>query len=451
MKPATTRIIKGHAIDALKSLPDESVHLCVTSPPYFTLRNYGTPPQVWGDGWVGELGQEPTPEMFVGHLVEVFDAFRPALRDDGSLWVNLGDGYSAGGRGGNSKPSDTFHGHSYREEMAGVRKISPPGLKPKDLVGTPAMFKFAMRDDGWYLRSEIPWIKRNCMPSSVTDRPGVSHEWWYGFSKSPRYFWDVTATRTPQATLGRRHEGKSGYRAEHPSKGGIKERQLYPDGKARRTGDWFFDSLDVEVEAAREYLEHLERIRDGGQGLLSGPDGDPLALVVNVTSNREAHYAGFPEKLVEPLILAGTSGHGCCAECQAPWARVVDRERVATRPGKDSKVYEAPGGSPYSKHNGAIVGNRDPKRHCTVVHTRGWEPSCSCDTDEVAPAVILDPFFGSGTTGKVANRLGRSCIGIELGDGYVGIAERRVGEEAMPLFGATVRVVGVAREGESRP
>jgi site-specific DNA-methyltransferase (adenine-specific) len=388
---ANCRVIRGDARQVSTTLPAGSIHLAITSPPFYRLRQYGTPPQTWGDGWVGELGQEPTPGRFVDHLVEVFDAVRPALRVDATLWVNLGDSY-----------------HN------------------KSLVGTPWMFAFAMKEAGWILRSAIPWIKRNTMPSSVEDRPGVSHEWWFGFAKSTRYFWDVTATRMPQATIGRRHEGKSGYRDGHPSKGGVKERQLHPDGKARRTGDWFFDSLAVEVDAAREYLEHLERIQAGGQGLLSAPGGDPMALVVNVTSNKEAHYASYPEKLVEPLIRAGTSEYGACVACGTPWARVVAKTRVATRPGRNSKVYKDPEGSPYKSHSGVIVGNRDTRRHCTVVHTTGWEPGCACGTVDVEPCVILDPFLGSGTTARVAIRLNRSCIGVELKDDYVDIARRRI-------------------------
>jgi hypothetical protein len=400
-----TTILHGHVIDALKGMPSESVHLIVTSPPYWKLREYGTPPQTWPDGWVGELGLEDDPRMFVAHLMDVFREARRVLRPDGFCVVNLGDTY-----------------------------------RDKDMVGIPWMFAEAARDDGWWWRFQIPWLKRNGMATSVTDRPGVSNEWVTGLAKGPQYFWDVTATRTPQKTIGKRHEGKSGYREGHPSKGGIKVRSLNPSGAAPRTGDWTFDAIDFLIDEQREWLAHLERIKDGGQWLVCDPEGDPLAVVANVVSSKEFHFAAYPPRFVEPFVRAGTSEQGCCKACGNPMVRVVEKERVATRPGNNSKVYADPQDSPYKSHSGAIVGNRDPKRHCTVFHTKGWAPSCSCDAGDPVPCTVLDPFGGTGVTAEVAMKLGRQAILIELGEPYVGIAERRVGKLGSPMFPASETV-----------
>jgi hypothetical protein len=188
------------------------------------------------------------------------------------------------------------------------------------IFGIPHMFAMAMRDDGWRWRFEIPWLKHNGMVASYRDRPVVSHEWCLGFARNKTYYWDSVATRKPQKTLGRRHEGRSYYRDRHPNARPM-ERQLNPDGAARRTGDWPFESLEI-------LIEQLEYFRGGGQGLLCDPNtGEPLAVVANVVGIKEAHFPAYPPKLVKPFVLAGTSERGCCADCGAPWQRLVNRER----------------------------------------------------------------------------------------------------------------------------
>jgi len=147
----------------------------------------------------------------------------------------------------------------------------------------------------------------------------------------------------------------------------------------------------------------------------------------------EAHFATFPQALVEPCILAATSQKGCCPACGAPWARVIESERKLTRPGKGSKIYVDPEGSPYKEHGGSVIGNRDPKRHCTETTTAGWLPTCDCpnpDPDRAhnrtQPAVVLDPFLGSGMTAAVAKRLCRDYVGIELNEDYRPLIEKRL-------------------------
>jgi DNA modification methylase len=191
----TWRIIEGDCRTVLAGLPERSVQTCVTSPPYFGLRDYGTD---------GQIGLEPTPDEFVAALVAVFREVRRVLRDDGTVWLNLGDSYASGGPGGSSPASTlTGGGGRYRdgskqaamhEATAGPRPVAA-GCKPKDLIGIPWMVAFALRADGWYLRSDIIWSKPNPMPESVTDRPTKSHEYLFLLSKGPRYFYDADAVR----------------------------------------------------------------------------------------------------------------------------------------------------------------------------------------------------------------------------------------------------------------
>ena len=178
-------ILNGDVIACLRSLPDACVQCVVTSPPYWGLRDYGVE---------GQIGLEPTPEEHVERMVEVFREVRRVLRDDGTLWLNLGDSYNgSGGAGGDYDPGGLKAG---QPKFPG-RRIS--ALKPKDLVGIPWRVAFALQADGWYLRSDIIWSKPNPMPESVTDRPTKSHEFVFLFAKSPRYFYDHEAIKEPYA------------------------------------------------------------------------------------------------------------------------------------------------------------------------------------------------------------------------------------------------------------
>lgn len=163
------RILNCDVMDGLRQLADQSVHCVVTSPPYWGLRDYGIP---------GQIGLEPTSDAFVARLVDVFREVKRVLRDDGTLWLNLGDTYTSGGRSAKRAPQ-------------------PPGLKPKDLVGIPWRVALALQADGWYLRSDIIWAKPNPMPESVTDRPTKSHEYVFLLSKSERYHYDHEAIQEP--------------------------------------------------------------------------------------------------------------------------------------------------------------------------------------------------------------------------------------------------------------
>jgi hypothetical protein len=282
------------------------------------------------------------------------------------------------------------------------RRVSP---KNKDLVGIPWMVASALRDDGWYLRSEVIWHKPNSMPESVRDRPTKAHEQVFLLTKNPKYFYDDIATRKPQKTLGERHEGASGYREGHPSKGGIKVRSLNPLGAAERSV-WMMPT-----------------------GRFSG-----------------AHFATMPVKLAAKCIRLGTSEKGCCPGCGSPWRRVVERSRVATRPGTDSKVNGVNLADIAGRADGSnVTGYRDPRRRITTAIPRGWESSCTCLEPTPVPCVVFDPFNGAGTTGVAANALGRDYAGLDINPEYLAMAARRISrpharvasvrkETSMPLF-----------------
>lgn len=246
-------MLTGDAAKTLRTLDDESVHCCVTSPPYWGLRNYGVD---------GQLGLERTPEEYVGKLVDIFREVRRVLRDDGTLWLNLGDSYAASGQAGGAGKQHTNVG----SVNVPVRQV-PNGLKPKDLVGIPWRVAFALQADGWYLRSDIVWAKTNPMPESVTDRPTKSHEYLFLMAKSERYFYEADAIAEPV------------------------------------TRNFWNESVGPEYMTARDGRN------DGGKRKGSGPmDGKRNKRSVWTVSTQpyaDAHFATFPFKLIEPCILAG--------------------------------------------------------------------------------------------------------------------------------------------------
>ncbi len=248
--------------------PDEYFHTVVTSPPYWGLRDYG----LGSDA----LGMETTPELYVQHLVDIFHEVRRTLRDDGTLWLNLGDSYAANR---SYQVPSTKGGPKHSPAQAGQSSNRvPPGLKSKDLVGIPWMVAFALRADGWYLRSDIIWHKPNVMPESVRDRPTKAHEHLFLLSKSKRYYYDQDAIREPfaESTL----RGK-------PT-------------RERKSGSAFVDATPGRDK------------QSGGKIVMPNPKGRNArsVWVISPKPFPGAHFAVFPEKLVEPCILAGSSEGG---------------------------------------------------------------------------------------------------------------------------------------------
>lgn len=348
-------------------LPPESVQTVVTSPPYYGLRDYGVE---------GQIGLEATPEEYIGKLVEVFRGIRKVLRPDGTVWLNLGDSYNgSGGAGGDYNEGGLKEG----QPRYPGRRVK--GLKPKDLIGIPWRVAFALQADGWYLRSDIIWHKPNAMPESVTDRPTKAHEYIFLLTKNPRYFYDAEAIREPARKQGTPGHLKSGSGLRHENHRSLAGATWDASGRNKRS-----------------------------------------VWTIPTQPFPEAHFATFPEKLVEPCILAGTSPHAC-PFCRAPWKRVVERTWVVHR--------REPAHDPRSPTKVDSTGWQ-PARRPTYL----WEPTCTCEgNDGSGKCLVLDPFAGSGTTLLVAERLGRQAVGIEINPEYVEMAKRRLSKVqlAMPL------------------
>lgn len=386
------KILQGDCIEKLRTLRAGSCQMCVTSPPYWGLRDYGVE---------GQIGQEPTIAEYVAKMVEVFSEVKRVLRDDGTLWLNLGDSYANSGnrRSGEGETrnlsTDKFHGG--RAHLEQRRTTGDCGnLKPKDLCGVPWRVAFALQADGWYLRQEIIWCKPGPMPESVTDRCTRSHEHIFLLTKQPNYFYDAFAIQEKAATA--------------PHSPGNNKLDASRNDAASMQNTW---------------------AEDGSRNKRS-------VWTVASSGYAGAHFACFPPKLILPCILAGTSAKGCCAKCGAPYKRILEKERTATRPGENTKVKEheksqnTPGKLPFSEKStqrrlpGEVVGNRDPERHVTTTKTTGWESTCDCGSDEVKPCVVIDPFLGSGTSIAVALSKNRRAIGIELNPEYIELAEQRI-------------------------
>jgi len=415
MPKCIDQIITGNWLDVQEGLPAGCCHTCVTSPPYWGLRDYGIEPVDWPavefipvaglppitiPAQSCPFGLEADPWSYVGHSVLVFRAVYRVLRDDGTLWLNLGDAYSHGNSGGavdvRTDGRNTTPGDKVRGRMAGANTLSP-GLKPKDLLGIPWMVAKALQADGWYLRSEIIWHKPNPMPESCRDRPTKGHEQIFLLSKRPKYFYDAEAIREEGEGYGR----CEGFRSKR-----------YENNR----------SFDNDADAPRSGAHTASY--EGGRNKRT-------VWTVATAPFSEAHFATFPPKLIEPCIAAGSSEKGCCAECGAPWERVVEKERVRTRPGLDSKSYDRTTGEIVDDgiekpwRDRAEIGNRDPGRHVTETTTTGWRPTCECGNDPI-PCTVLDPFIGAGTTALVAAGLGRHYIGIEANAEYAEQARQRV-------------------------
>lgn len=264
---ASIDIRTGDCRELLRAMPAESVQCCVTSPPYFGLRDYGVE---------GQIGLERTPDEYVAELVAVFRETRRVLRADGTLWLNLGDCYATGAgkvgeRPGGGRQGDRWKGMA---PITPANRLPPPGLKTKDLIGIPWMVAFALRADGWFLRSEIIWDKPNAMPESVTDRPTKAHEHLFLFTRSESYRYDADAIREPHLDKREKKAGASAFRGQA---------QIRPRG-------------NFEPASAERYYHPAGRNRRSVWTVATHPF-------------KGAHFATFPPKLVEPCLLAG-SRHG---------------------------------------------------------------------------------------------------------------------------------------------
>lgn len=410
----------GDCLDVLRELPSASVHMCATSPPFYGLRDYGVE---------GQIGLEESPDEWVAGLVDVFREVKRVLRDDGTLWVEIGDSYGAPNSGSTARRVDGGTPH-----RTAIDFRHP--TKPKDLLGQPWLLAFALRADGWYLRSEIIWARPNPMPESVTDRPTKSHSTVFLLSKRSRYFFDADAIRedykygfSPASgnTFGAARRGAPNDCRDTligtVTRGSdlvARDRRLNPqsetldgsEGEAPRGPD---GRRQTGVKAG----ENSEQHRDGERW--PNPAGANARSVWTIPTEPTpfAHFATWPQKLVARMILAGTSSRGCCPECGAPWVR----ETSLVRPEKDVERIRNVGG----RTDGFTRPRASGGLPDVTVTTLGWSPSCVHDHEPV-PCTVLDPFAGSGTTMLVARNHGRRSVGIELNLSYLEICAGRLSQ-----------------------
>ena len=350
-------------------MPSKSVHCVVTSPPYYALRDYGE---------TGQIGLENTIQEYIQTMVKVFQEVSRVLRDDGVCWVNIGDTYAGGGRGGNQE-------HYQWGDIHGVK--SPKELKQKNMMLIPQRLIIALQDDGWIIRSDIIWHKPNPMPESVKDRPTKAHEHIFLLTKSPKYYYDAEAIKEP-AVYPHNEEKSATTRKRMPTDkvNGIRDRTKSYNKKRNKRSVWS----------------------------------------IPTHSYSGAHFATFPPKLPEICIKAGTSDHGVCSGCGAGWIRVVQKTGT--------------GGKSWHSHIDDLKGERktiDGKPAGSHIRenyyklrskTKGWEPGCDCNA-EIVPAIVVDPFNGSGTTPAKAQELGRIGVGFDLSFQYCKLALERTGQQ----------------------
>lgn len=472
MDDVKVQLLRGDCRETLATLRSGSVQSCITSPPYYGLRDYGTPPLVWGGSstcgavmghdwgamlrspwandvpgpstnhpkngaashwtpkasgqfcpcgaWLGSLGLEPTPELFIEHLVDVFRQVRRVLRDDGCLLVNMGDSMAGSGNGSNDHRQNGKHFRkgvdsiSLNAEKYQGQKPGPiSGLPAKNLMMMPARVAMALQADGWWLRSMMPWLKRSAMPESVTDRPASSVEYWFLLTKQARYFWDASAVRVPATYAGEQLGIVRGTKRRAYAMG------VKPSGNE-------VPGADATINAGRN-MRNGDLFFASWQGLLLDEDDAPMAMVVNPAGFKGSHFAVFPPKLVEPLIKATTSERGQCPECGAPWVRVTEGTKYEPEVVPVGvRNVDASRGDKVRKLSGA-----DYNAQARSV-TTGWRASCEHADLTPVPQTVLDCFFGSGTVGLVADRLGRNAIGCELSASYAEMgAERLVADSPM--------------------
>lgn len=379
----TVTSLHGDNTAILPTLAPGSVQTIVTSPPYFGLRDYGLLPTHWPaieyvpmaglpaitiPSATCCLGLEDDPLAYIGHLVHVFRLARPALRSDGTAWLNLGDSYAQ-----DSKRT---------------------GLKDKNLMMIPARAALALQADGWYVRSDVIWAKPNAMPESIKDRPTRAHEYLFLLAKSERYYYDAAAVAEPLSA---------------PSKfAGNRAQQVAATGGIISGGT---STHKNEITARNRRT----------------------VWSIATQSYSGAHFAVMPEALIEPCILAGSSARAC-EHCGAPWVRVVERESNW----QERKAAGATAGNvgrSETYQNGAHGKNMSHDLGSKTMRDLGLAPSCACaDNTGSSASVVLDLYGGSGTVGKVATRLQRDAVLIDLNPDYIALQAERVDKVQVEMF-----------------
>lgn len=332
-----SRIICGDCLDILKKTDSDTIDCCVTSPPYFNLRDYGI---------TGQVGLERTPGEYIYHLVTIFHEVKRVLKPDGTLWVVIGDSYAGSGKGAGNYPESSNGAlqKTNRGSMAALSEYHSNTVKPRDLIGIPWELAFALREDGWYLRQDIIWSKPNPMPESVKNRCTSAHEHIFLLSKSSNYYFDAEAIAEPVSfRTTQRLSQDIGLQAGSVIRGGGYKSPMTPKSP-RYKGKKYTDEPDkfYRTKSGEIYDYRAKRNKRD-------------VWTITTKAFKGAHFATFPPDLIEPCILAGSR----------------------------------PGGT------------------------------------------VLDPFFGSGTTGLVAEAYGREYLGIEINPDYIEIARKRLNQKGI--------------------
>jgi DNA modification methylase len=435
--PPKYEIVNADCLSHLRTLKDESIQCCVTSPPYFGLRDYGTAKWEGGDancdhagakkktrydyalksslGPTGkqtqqsnatsavpacagtcacgavrvdrQMGLEKTPAEYIAGMVAVFREVRRVLRKDGTLWLNIGDSYASASKGSGGPSVKQLSNASQRYSTIKLNH----GVKEKDLIGIPWMLAFALRADGWYLRSDIIWHKPNPMPESVTDRPTKAHEYLFLLTKSQKYFYDNEAVK--ELTVSE-HEAKW-RNTKHGWGGGVSHTG---EGSGRKFG----------ADASKRNRRSV--------------------WTITTQPFKGAHFAVMPAKLVEPCILAGSSAKSCehCGKCYERQTEKHVKPKGRAKPGTYTHdAHTTPQSASYGKNNN-LGGDPLP------IKTTGFIHACDCGSVDPVPSTVLDPFSGAATVGLVAVQHGRDYIGIELNPTYAKMGEKRIADSLLP-------------------
>ncbi len=407
-------LICGDALEVLRAQPAESVQTCVTSPPYWHLRDYGV---------AGQLGLEKSPHEYITKLLTYLAEVRRVLRKDGTLWLNLGDTYASAAFGcptpDHSGPNRT--GTRGRQAASSARAMvrgTPRGWKEKDLVGLPWRVALALHDAGWYLRRDIIWHKPNPMPEAVRDRPTTAHEYVFLLSKSERYYYDWKAIVEP--VTGNAHDRGNG----------VNPKAKRPAGWEEGTGRGHRSMRGRYPRGDRQALEAAPRVKQNesfSAAISNGTLGERNARSVWTIATQAypgVHYATFPEELARRCILAG-SPPAACPVCHAPLVRILGKREP--RKGRTSGNAERHlagefGGDRLNTHLGYAFPWEAHERP-----TLGWRRSCKHDECPAVASLVLDPFAGSGTVGAVAVGNNRDALLIDLKAQYLHDAEQRIG------------------------
>jgi site-specific DNA-methyltransferase (adenine-specific) len=370
--------------NGLRAIAPGSVHCAITSPPYWRLRDYGV---------AGQIGMEATPDEYVANLVEIFEAMKPVLRPDAVFWLNIGDTYIGKG-GGGAGGSYGAERRAYRNRT--VRSGQPTNLKIGELALVPERLALKLQDAGWFMRSQIRWHKPNAMPESAPDRCARDDEAVWMLSVSRRHYFDRLGEMFPAS------------KNTHSRGHGLNPKALAWDERLIRQNARFRQNVNG--------LTAERRCR--------------TMWSINTAGYAGAHFAVFPPALPARCLRLTTSPVGVCATCGQPLERMFRRDRFPTRPGNKTKIGQVSlhTASPYHRHNGSIVGNRDPLRHVTTYETTGWAAACGCSGAIVRPAppIVLDPFGGAMSTGVACLRRGSRFVAIELNSEYAQIGHERL-------------------------